>query len=274
MEGYTGYDCSSTVFDGGEVPWGDVFPDPVYTSADKYKDDHPVWNISSLMTIRIEMSPSDLLYQLTPANAYSVGYVPATVHVDNGVVRETLKNVGVHIKGAYSRADQKKGWSIKFNEFVSGQKLKGVKKMGLKAGSDPDDVLVKSMLYKDFSRAMGVAVQRASYALLIINGVFSGVYFMHEDIGPDFLAARIAGDSGDGNLMKLCRHVHLQYFGPDQSIYENIHGSYPSGRVDTLFLFSLDETTCSLINCYLYAQQVTHNMLTNKIVATATGVTL
>ena len=50
------------------------------------------------------------------------------MHFDNGHVQESFSNVGIHVKGQGSRVDQKKGWSIKFNEFVKGQKLMGIEK--------------------------------------------------------------------------------------------------------------------------------------------------
>jgi spore coat protein CotH len=118
--------------------------------------------------------------------------------------------------------DQKKGWYIKFNEFVSGQKLFDAKKIGLKPGSEADDNLSKSMLFRDLLRAVGGPVQRMSYALLYVNSVFVGLYVMHEDIDSDFIARRIQGEGkGDGFDMKLFWNVHLGYFGSNLSYYQN-----------------------------------------------------
>ncbi len=68
---------------------------------------------------------------------------------------------------------------IKFNEFVSGQKLYDVKKIGLKPGSEGDDCFIKNKLYMDMNRAVGALSQRSSYALLYVNNMFIGrhVYF-------------------------------------------------------------------------------------------------
>jgi spore coat protein CotH len=135
-----------------------------------------------------------------------------------------MSNVGFRVKGATSRLLNKKGWYIKFNEFnESGRSWYQMKKLGFKAGSRNDDTLLKSMLYTDFSRALGVAVQRASYSLLYINDIYAGVYFMHEDINPDFMTRRFDGDNGSGNNMKLFYDVNLQYYGSDLSYYKTVN---------------------------------------------------
>lgn len=45
---------------------------------------------------------------LQPWNLYNQTYTPATVHFDNGVIRESLQNVGMKVKGATSRLKMKK----------------------------------------------------------------------------------------------------------------------------------------------------------------------
>lgn len=152
---------------------------------------------------------------------YNETYANATIHFDNGNIRSTYSNVGFRVKGMSSRMVQKKGWTVKFNEFVKGQKLLDISKFGLKPGSTNDDTLLKTMLYTDFNRAMGVPVQRASFALLYINNIYSGVYFMHEEIDPTFVDVRIPDDDGSGNMMKLFYNVNLQYFGSDVDYYKN-----------------------------------------------------
>jgi hypothetical protein len=206
----------------GVLPWGEIFPEagPAYSTTDQYKDEHPIWNLSQLATIRIEVEEKDYVNLLLPQNLYNESYASANMHFDNGHVRQSLYNVGFRVKGAYSRLDQKKGWAIKFNEFVSGQKFFDMKKMAMKAGSVDDDTLLKTKLFSDFVRAVGVPTQRSSYALLYINNRYSGIYYLHEDIGPDFMQSRLPGDNGKGNLMKYFWNVHFAYFGPNVTYYQ------------------------------------------------------
>jgi spore coat protein CotH len=70
----------------------------------------------------------------------------------------------------------------------------------------------------DLYRAVGVPAQRSSYALLFVNSVFMGLYFMHEDISDDFVDSRFKGD-GSGNLMQLYYNVHLGFYGSDDTYY-------------------------------------------------------
>ena len=146
---------------GGNNPWGDLFNDTDEYLNDKYGDEHPVWNISVLATVRIEIKQEDLLYLLLPANLYNESYVSANVHFDNGNVRESFNNVGFRVKGQASRLDQKKGWYVKFNEFVCGQDLKGVKKLGFKGAGYNDDSSIKTRLISDFYRAVGRSARAA-----------------------------------------------------------------------------------------------------------------
>lgn len=229
-DGWTGTDCSTPTLNIGSTPWGTLFDTEEYTSEDKYGDDHPIWNISVLATVRIELNESDYLDLLQPWNLYNESYAHATVHFDNGNVRETIENVGFRVKGASSRLNQKKGWNIKFNAFVDGQKLMGLKKLSFKPGSESDDTLLKTMLYTNFMRAMGVPTQRASYALLYVNTQFIGVYYMHEPINPDFIASRIEGDDGSGNNMKMFYDVVMQYFGPDVEYYQTANHTNVLGK--------------------------------------------
>jgi hypothetical protein len=240
--GWTGTDCSSQVLPYTNTPWGTLFDVDVYTSNDKYKDEHPIWNISVFASVHIELDEKDYLNLLQPWNLYNETYAVATMHFDNGNVRETVSNVGFRVKGASSRENMKKGWNIKFNEFVHGQSFFDMDKLCFKPGSVSDDTLLKTMLYTDFMRAMGVPTQRASYALMYVNSQFIGVYYMHEEISPTFIASRIEGDDGSGNTMKLFYDVVLQYFGPDDQYYRTKNTTNINSKLIVyyfvLFLFS------------------------------------
>lgn len=50
-----------------------------------------------------------------------------------------------------------------------------MKKLGIKGGTNHDDVLAKYMMYVDFLRAAVVPVGRTSLSLLYINGMFTSV---------------------------------------------------------------------------------------------------
>jgi spore coat protein CotH len=194
------------------------------------------------------MDEEKFLELLQPWNSLNQTYAPATVHFDNGYVRESFANVGFKQKGSGCRKHQKHCWNIKFDEFLEDQEFKGVKKLGIKGGTDDDDVLAKYMMYVDMMRAVVMPTQRTSYALMYINGVFMGLNLMHEDIDEDFMLTRIDGDDGKGNLMKFDGGVYLQYLGPDVETYQN-NTNYDQAEGDgdwtdfVDFLFFLNSTS-------------------------------
>lgn len=219
-DGWTGTDCSSSALTVGNLPWGNLFDTDMYTEEDTYGDNHPIWNISLFATVRVQMSEANYFDAIQAENLDNDDYYSCDVYFDSGEVQETIENVGIRLKGHTSRLNQKHGWNLKFNKFVSGQKLFDMKKIGFKPGATSDDGLLKQMLYVDFMHAMGVPTQRSSYALLYINGRFSGLYVMQEDISPDFIERRLQGENGDGNTMKLFWSVPNQYYGPDVTYYQ------------------------------------------------------
>jgi spore coat protein H len=246
-DGYTGVDCSSEVFTLGNLPWGNVFVKSPYSSSETYNDSHPVFNISVMATIRIELEEEALLKLINPSTIYSSNdYASATVSFDNNNIHETFYDVGLKPKGATSRTDLKKSWNIKFNEFVKGQKLVDIKKLGIKAGGAGDDTFLRNFLVTDLSRAAGVPVQRSSYATVFINGVYEGLYIMQETIDEDFVQSRVEGDNGNGNMMKLCYDSYIRYEGDNQSWYENAQTTFPDGTSNTVF----NSNSCLHINAF------------------------
>lgn len=205
-------------------PWGEIFGSE-YGGDDKYENEHPVFNLSVMGSIYVELSEENYLYTLDPVNFENQTYVPATMFFDNGAVREKFDKVGFKIKGSSSRKNQKKPWAISINEYDEDASLRGVKKIGLKNGyeSHNTDTFAKSRLYVGFSFAAGAPTYRASYVRLYVNRMFVGLYFMHEDIGKDFFRSRFDEDDGEGNFYKC--HTHLPYYG-DNATYYQTNGKY------------------------------------------------
>ena len=141
--GWTGIDCSSAEPKVKPAPWGTIFDDMKAYYGDDYDDAHPVWNITVMATVRVVLDEAAYINLLEPWNLYNATYTPATVYFDNGHVQETYEQVGFKIKGQGSRGEQKKSWMIKFNEYVQGQDMYGVKKLGFKSCSE-DDSFIKS----------------------------------------------------------------------------------------------------------------------------------
>jgi len=239
-DNFTGTDCSVPVFNLGNAPWGDVIDNEYH--GDEYGDNHPIFNVSVFATIKLSLSKDDYLYQLERENAFNASYKTANITFDNGNYRQYYSNIAVKIKGAYSRMDMKKGWAIDLNHYVKGQDFYGVNRLNLKPGGDDDDVLLKNLLYTNFQRAVGVPVERGSYALLYINDIFVGLYYMHEQVDNNFVASRYKNDDGNGNLFKMNRDVFLTYLGSNVSTYQEAHGYYSSGDIQYSYELSSSVT--------------------------------
>jgi hypothetical protein len=263
--GYTGVDCSSETFALGNLPWGEVFAKSPYSTADSYKDAHPVWNISVIATIHIDVDDKSLQQLRYPATMYrEQDAASADVHFDNGKLRAVFRNVGMRVRGRTSKMDLKKSWSLSFDEVNKGQKLQNIKRLNLNAGSD--DAFLRSAIASDFYRAVGVPAARSSFATVFVNGIYEGLFAMQEDVDEEFFKSRIEGDSGSGNMMKVSRPDVLNYEGDDQSVYEESHDYYPSG---ILCWSHVVESTRN----NLYVIQVTRNTTICNKSATEIGLT-
>jgi hypothetical protein len=221
--GWTGTDCTSQQLTVGNAPWGTIFDEVTpYSKEDEYGDDHPIFDIAKLPTIRIQLKDEDFSSLIAPENLYSGEYVSADFFWDNGKDQKILKQVGMKIKGQASIESLKKGFTVKFNEYVSGQKLYDMKKLGLKPGFSKTDVFVKNLMYYNLMRASGGPAQREGYALLYINDFYYGLTILAEDIDDLFISRRLQDDDGSGSYFKMHSRVSLGYFGDNITYYRTI----------------------------------------------------
>lgn len=135
-------------------------------------------------------------------------------------------SVGVRYKGnsSYGLAD-KKSMKIDFNEYVSGQKYHGLKKINLNNGFN-DPTLLREKLFFDFCQDQGVLAPRAVFGNVRMNGALAGFYGVVEQVDTDFLDRWV--DDTNGNLFKAGDNfgtggtaaADLAWYGLAQSSYE------------------------------------------------------
>ncbi|CAG0971169.1 MAG: T9SS type A sorting domain-containing protein [Bacteroidetes bacterium] len=136
-------------------------------------------------------------------------YMVAKVEIDGNV----LDSIGVRLKGnsSYnSYPTNKKPFKLDFNEYKSGQKYDGVKKMNLN-NSFKDPTMMREKLAYDFCRNVWINSPRCTYANLYINNENWGLYVAVEEIDATFLKNRFSNK--DGNLFKGDPQGSLQFFG-------------------------------------------------------------
>ena len=66
-----------------------------------------------------------------PSNMHVREYRKCTFTIYNGKIQEKLENVGIRVKGGYSRQFMKKSWKMSFNTFVPKRELYQLKKLQL-----------------------------------------------------------------------------------------------------------------------------------------------
>lgn len=122
--------------------------------------------------------------------------VPARIVYDGVEVLD----VGLRLKGGVGSArplSDKSSFSIKTNEFVSGQKLHGFKKFTFDSEVQDPTLLAAHVGYEVFRRA-GLPTRRTAFARVTFNGTYYGVYLVAEGIDSDFVKARF--ERAKGNL--------------------------------------------------------------------------
>ncbi|HEX5748679.1 MAG TPA: CotH kinase family protein [Archangium sp.] len=115
----------------------------------------------------------------------------------NGV---SLHNVGIRQKGSLgsgSTLADKPGWSLKFDEFVKGQRYQGLDKLLLNNAHQDRSLLNEHLAYELYRRA-GLAAPRTAHALVVLNGRIYGFYVVRE--AYDKRALRGMFGNGNGNL--------------------------------------------------------------------------
>jgi spore coat protein H len=153
----------------------------------------PVFDDSFIHEIEIEVA-GELVSELRIDNDERV---PCTFTFDG----QRLETVGIRLKGNFGSgrdiATGKTGFSVKFNEFVSGQRLGGLKKLILN-NEVQDNGFIKRRLGYEIWRRAGVPAPQVAYARITFNGEYFGLYTMEEAYGVELLA-RWFDDPG-GNL--------------------------------------------------------------------------
>lgn len=146
-------------------------------------------------------------------------YIMADVTVDG----MPYNSIGVRLKGNSSYSlypGDKKPFKLKFNEYVSGQKIDGLKKLTLNNGLN-DPTMLREKLILDYSRKHNVAAPRASYAKVYLNNVYWGLYSVVEQVDKTFLGNYFTENGG--NLFKGDPLGRFKWEGNiDSNYYDNL----------------------------------------------------
>ena len=97
-----------------------------------------------------------------------------------------LANVGVRLKGSYTRKFEKMSLKVNLDEFVPGQNFLGITRLTLNAMYQDWSLVHEVTGYKLF-RSAGIPAPRAGYAKVSVEGRYMGLYLNLESIDSDML---------------------------------------------------------------------------------------
>lgn len=180
-----------------------------------------------IITIELTFAQPGYWDSLT-ANYTTETYMKADLTLTDETGTYTFSDVGVRLKGnsTYNHPNDKKSFKIDFNEYVSGQKYDGLKKLNFN-NAFKDPTLMREKVFFDVCRAADVPAPRANFANVYMNGTLKGFYTVVEQIDDQFLDWKILDDSG--NLFKagdnftnqgsIGTPADLMYYGANQTSY-------------------------------------------------------
>ncbi len=163
--------------------------------------------------ILIHPDSLDLIYDDPESNHE----YPATFIYNNGIVLDTVFEVGFRLRGNTSRWSQKKSFKVAINSFYPGRKYCGVEKINLN-GEHNDPSIIRSKLCWDMLRKLDIPAPRSNHVELYINGNYHGLYINVEHIDEEFVKSRFGNN--DGNLFKCLWPADLDYLGDDPDLYK------------------------------------------------------
>ncbi|MBC7778182.1 MAG: CotH kinase family protein [Phycisphaerae bacterium] len=146
-------------------------------------------------------------------------YLHAQFVFDDGLLRDTVENVGLRLRGNTSLSAQKKSFKISFNEFEAGREYQGVKKLNLR-GQHNDPTMVREKLFYEVWEKAGMPDRRTAFVRLYINEEYRGLYTNIEELDKSWLGR--VYDDNDGNLYKCTWPADLVYHGPLPQVYKAI----------------------------------------------------
>jgi hypothetical protein len=172
--------------------------------------------------------PADSLQEMFD-NLVNDYYYHAKFVFDDGVVRDTLENVGLRLRGNTSLTAKKKSFKISFNEYVAGREYQQVRKLNL-LGSHNDPTMIREKLFYDVWDKAGQPARRGSFVQLYVNHVYRGLYANMEEIDKQWLSR--AFGNNEGNLYKCTWPADLAYIDNNEASYKAIVNNPTSRAYD------------------------------------------
>lgn len=136
-----------------------------------------------------------------------------------------LDSVAIRLKGnsSYGHPGNKKSFKVDFNDYVSGQKYDGMKKLNFNNGFK-DPTFMREKIFMDMCRAAGIPTPRVNFCNVYINNTFWGFYTYIEQVDKQFLQSNFVDDTG--NLFKAGDGFGTNPVFADLKDYGSLQSSY------------------------------------------------
>jgi spore coat protein H len=213
-------------------------------------------------------------------NARDEVYVPAQGCYEG----RALGTVGLRFKGSYGSLYDcfdaqgnmicpRLSMKVKFDEYVSGQRFFGLKRLSFNAYLH-DDSRMKEKLAYDLFRVMGIVTPRSAWAVLRVNGESLGLFGMVEQVDGRLTADRWP-DNPDGNLYKELWPTHA----PDQQIIDALENNEETADISAYrafaeaFMAADEASLLATLGNYMDLDYLARFMAVEDAVASYDGVT-
>jgi len=184
-----------------------------------FPDDAPVFSDSLVPRVDVFINPDTL--QWIYENVESNIEWHAVFVFNNGILDDTVYDIGFRLRGNTSRYSQKKSFKVSFNTYVPGRKYYGLEKMNLN-GEHNDPSIIRSKLCWDLLRDFDIPGSRSNHVRVYINNNYYGLYINVEHIDEEFVDSRFGNQ--DGNLYKCLWPADLDYLGSNPDNYKLMIG--------------------------------------------------
>lgn len=226
------------------LPFGYLTSDDPCSTDPYCHTTHPIFNLSNVAVLNLQLNPESLLYLLSPANAYNGSWVEdVNVTLVQSIV-SSHSGAKMKLGGSYSRRLAKKGWIIKLRKGDTfGLASLKVSKLKTKSGVN-DGSYMNSVVITDAYRSLNAPVPRVCVTEVRINGIHqgvcvvvvlgffffcsslrTGVSMLYEEVEKAFLDSWFG--HSHGNLYKM--DAALSYQGNQQQDYDGHGYSQESG---------------------------------------------
>jgi len=185
--------------DGGAEP--DAGPDASVDPSDALFDPDHILEVSITLApadwAQLRAEPDEIGLPQTTCAAVATVEPYTQFHADITIDGVTVEDVAVRKKGGFgSISTVKPGLRIKVAEYVTGQKLFGLKNLTLN-NNVQDETFISQCLGYGLFRAAGLPASRCSFAHVTVNGEDLGLYSNVETIKDNFLRRNFGDDTGN-----------------------------------------------------------------------------